>query len=352
MKKELVIALSIAVAAAAVGCGGSAGSSTTAAQTTAAQTAAASAETITVSAETTAAASDTKAEAAKAEETKAEETKAEETKAEEAKTDETKAGQDAETAAADETKDAAASLPESKPYESKDGWKVRYNPEQFTVTEKNDAEHLVQFVWSGECAGTDMVAFSYVPDKQPQEVLAVATEGWDQEKVIRTEGHFAGRDDVWCFRRDLMPEGNGGESPVVYQSCIAAEHNGGVILVEFLQHMEKEDGANTQISDALSELFNSFEFTNHAPQEMYSYVPGTYKIDEAGKPADMTDVPETVTMKEDHTTVFSNDPGMGLHWGSIEITEEKYQGKTWEYTMEGETLLLNIGDNWISYNKQ
>ena len=322
MKKELVIVLGIAFAAAAAGCGGSAGGSTTAAQTTAAQTAAASAETTTVSAETTAAAS------------------------------ETKASQAAETPAADETKDAAASLPESKPYESKDGWKVRYNPEQFTVNEKNDAEHLVQFVWSGECAGTDMVAFSFVPDKQPQEVLAVATEGWDQEKVIRTEGHFAGRDDVWSFRRDLMPDSNGGESPVVYQSCIAAEHNGGVILVEFLQHMEKEDGANTQISDALSELFNSFEFTNHAPQEMYSYVPGTYKIDEAGKPADMTDVPETVTMKEDHTTVFSSAPEMQLHWGSIEITEEKYQGKTWEYTVEGDTLMLNIGDNWISYNKQ
>ncbi len=77
-----------------------------------------------------------------------------------------------------------------KEYKSKDGWTVSYDKKMFSVNEGNGS---VDFVYTGESAGTNMVEISYIPDKQPEEALAEITDTWGEDADIsRIEGFFPG----------------------------------------------------------------------------------------------------------------------------------------------------------------
>ena len=89
------------------------------------------------------------------------------------------AQESAEETAAEETAEEAAA-PEYKSYKSEDGWSVRYNPELIKVQEGDEE---VQFVYTGESAGSCFTSISVVPDAQPQEVLGRRTQGLDAETL-------------------------------------------------------------------------------------------------------------------------------------------------------------------------
>lgn len=199
-------------------------------------------------------------------------------------------------------------------------------------------EHTVQFVYTGESAGSNLVTISYIADKQPEEVLYDLTSTWgDQESIYRSEGFLPGTDDKWGYRRMLNVES--GEA-AMSENAIAGEYNGGVILFESLFHMSGNDEIDMPVSDVLSEIVDSITYDSFAPQTMYSYYPGTYAA-EGG----------TLTLNDDHSGVLSIQADVAVLWGSNYILAADGSFK-YEFVIEGDALYLDYDGTQMEFTKQ
>ena len=227
---------------------------------------------------------------------------------------------------------------------SEDGWRVVYNAKDIEAMEVD--EHADQFVYVGESAGTNMVEIRYIKDKQPEEVLYDLTSTWtnDQEEVQRSEGIFPGTDDKWGYWRELPASEDGSR---LGQTAIAGEFNGGVLLFTVTSHMSGDDETDMAVSDAISGVIDSITYPDgFKDQTMYSYFPGTYKADKDNKAY------KSVVLKKDHTGVITDAKGKktNIMWGSIELTDTD-NNKDYEYTIEGESLMMKVGNDWVSFTK-
>ena len=233
-----------------------------------------------------------------------------------------------------ETAQVEDSVESGSGYASKDGWSVKYDDKNVTVNEHGNTE---SFVYTGECAGTTMINISYVKDKQPQEVLTESIKDWDPENVVRSEGYFAG--DKWCFMADSKEDKTGSG---LIQGFTAAEYNGGVLLIERISHIDTDEERGMAVSDTMANILDSMEFEEYKSQTQYSYVSGTYVN---------SDKTKTVELKEDHTGNLTLDGKKeSLIWYTTEIALDDSDTK-YEYTIEGNNLLLNVGDEWLEFTK-
>jgi len=220
-------------------------------------------------------------------------------------------------------------------YMSSDGFQIRYNALSIEAHEIDD--HTAQFVYLGPAAGTNMVSVSYIPAKQPEEVLYELTSSWgDQESITRLEGIFPGTSDKWGYWRimDSTADGSG-----LNQTAIAGEYNGGVLMFEIISHVSGDDGMDMAVSDTLSELINSITYDDFRPQTMYSYYPGTYQAD-AG----------TLTLSADHTGTLKLVADTDIMWGSNYIQATNGTAR-YDFTIEGDMLYLDYEDRLIEFAK-
>jgi len=225
---------------------------------------------------------------------------------------------------------------EEMTYMSSDGFQVRYNAGSVESMEVD--EHTVQFVYTGESAGSNLVKISYIADKQPEEVLYDLTSTWgDQESIYRSEGFLPGTDDKWGYWRMLNVES--GEA-AMSENAIAGEYNGGVILFESLFHMSGNDEIDMPVSDVLSGIVDSITYDSFAPQTMYSYYPGAYAA-EGG----------TLTLSDDHSGVLSIQDDVDVLWGSNYIMAAD-GGFKYEFVIEGDTLYLDYDGSQMEFTKQ
>ena len=227
-------------------------------------------------------------------------------------------------------------------YISPDGWRVIYNAK--TVESMEQDEHAAQFVYIGESAGTNMVEIKYIADKQPEEVLYEVTEEWgDQEDIKRTEGIFPGTHDKWGYWRTL-DAGKTGSG--LGMTAIAGEYNGGVLLFVVTSHMGGDEEMDMAASDAIANVIDSITYKEFKEQSMYSYYPGTYKAEDSNKSF------RSLVLNKDHTGVLTDSKGKqtDVLWGSIELMAED-GSFTYEYTIEGDDLYLNLGGDWVEFEK-
>ena len=224
---------------------------------------------------------------------------------------------------------------EEMTYMSSDGFQVRYNAMSVEAMEID--EHSVQFVYTGESAGTNMVIISCIPDKQPEEALYELTSAWgEQESVSRREGFFPGTDDKWGYWRELFPED--GVSSLA-ETAIAGEYNGGVLMFEIVSHMSGNDETDMAVSDTMSGIIDSITYDSFEPQTMYSYYPGTYVADN-----------EKLVLNDDHSGVLSIQDDIDIIWGSNYVTASD-GSFTYEFSIEGDNLNLNYDGEWLEFNK-
>lgn len=246
------------------------------------------------------------------------------------------ASEAAEEEAADEDSgDEGAKEEGTKTFESSDGWSVSYDSSLIAC---NEMDGGAGFVYTGESAGTNMYIITYVPDKQPEEALTAATEDtWsDQEDVIRSEGYFNNNKDIWSFTRKLTAPEGGSE---LRDEFTAFEYNGGVMLIEEILHISDDEEIDNTMFDALESIPASMQFKDFKPQSEYSYVPGTYKGEgEEG----------TVVLNDDHTGVLKFQDDIDVIWESTKlvVTSGDYE---YEYTIEGDNLLVNYDDTWLTF---
>ena len=64
----------------------------------------------------------------------------------------------------------------------------------------------------------------------------------------------------------------------------------------------------------------------------------------------LAQAPDQIVLKKDHTGHFVTDAKAPIFWGSFQMTE-KNTVNSYEYDVEGDYLYLNIGGNWIEYEK-
>ena len=220
-------------------------------------------------------------------------------------------------------------------YMSSDGFQIRYNALSIEASEID--EHTAQFVYLGQSAGTNMVTVSYIPAKQPEEVLYELTSDWgDQESITRLEGIFPGTSDKWGYWR-IMDSAT--DSSGLNQTAIAGEYNDGVLMFEITSHVSGDDGMDMAVSDTLSELINSITYNDFQSQTMYSYYPGTYRADVG-----------TLTLNADHTGTLNLTADTNIIWGSNYIQTTDGSAR-YDFTIEGDMLYLDYEGHFIEFAK-
>ncbi len=248
----------------------------------------------------------------------------------------------AKTEAAAENKEEST----EKTYESQDGWKISYNEDLFELNEETPGE--VTFVYKNANAGSDLITISYHKDKMPSEVLYEKTEGIDDKLIVRSEGYFGNTYPDWSFTRTVKSD----EGSKINETFTGIEHNDGTIIIDVLTHPEKEEDKNQSLSDDISAVLDSFTFTNHQPQKEFAYVPGTYtrefKEEIEGQEQTFSD---TIVLNADHSGTITFQDTINIIWSSYELIETGSDNR-YEYTIEGDMLLLKQGEEWIEFQKK
>lgn len=247
----------------------------------------------------------------------------------------TAAGDDA-AAAVSETESETVE-PEFVKYESDNGWFVEYDAEQVAVTEEDDN---IIFTYTGEGAEGNSITISYYTGEMPDEALynAMADDNGPPEHE-RTEGYFAGRSDVWALQTRVLNE-DGSDAGRQYT---AVEHNGGSLIVEVTSALPEDEEAALRISDTMAAVLDSFTFTEHEPQQMYAYIPGTYVQEVYDEVEGSTDkATYSVQLNEDHTGVISLQDDVPIIWYCRDgvILSEETGEQIYEYAIEGDMLYL------------
>ncbi len=229
---------------------------------------------------------------------------------------------------------------------SQDGWTVRYDQNRF---ECNEVEGGASFVYSGECAGTDMLNILVFADQGPQEVLTQFASEVDPDMELwnRSEGYFY--DGQWARMASYVDETDS-EDSIVY-SYTSAEYNGGTILFECIMHQEPDENRGMEISDGMANIMDSIVFDQYDPQEEFSYVPGvytrTYTEEIGGEEVENTNILE---LYEDHTGKFiAQDEVPVAWWGSASM--QLQDGTQMDYTIEGDLMYLYESGDWREYTK-
>ena len=240
-------------------------------------------------------------------------------------------------------------LPDDETYESDHGWSVRYVPSLFTV---NESDNETDFVYTGESAGTNMVAIQTIEDKLPPEVIDELTKS-HKDMVIR-EGSLGGDENRWAIwvmpGPDEVQESENGSR--IYEDYIVTEYNGGTLLLSFITHISGQDELDTAVSDYISMIVDTLVLDPSEPQTMYNDRPGTYvrsNTDELdGNELVKTDV---LQLNHDHTGFLSLQDDIPILWGYKKIMGT--QGDFfYDYTLDGDRLTLNYDGTELEFIRE
>lgn len=228
-------------------------------------------------------------------------------------------------------------------YKSADGWSVQYDADQFDMEENGGS---LKFIYKEGAPGVNTEEIQYIKDKQPQEVLGELTDTWnvDPMDIKRSEGFFPGTFDKWGYWRVY----DGSDS---IRTAIAGEYNGGVLL--FYSTESPTDEPVSVVSDAISEIVDSITYDNFEPQTEFDYVPGKYVMTVTDEIEGQTISAEYyVQLNEDHTGVISMQDDIDIMWGSYELMRTTADFEKYEYTIEGQSLMLDLDGQWFTFEKE
>ncbi len=139
-------------------------------------------------------------------------------------------------------------------YQSADGWSVRYDPEAIEVQE---GDGFTSFVYTGESAGTCMMTVTPVADKGAVEALDELTAEWgDPDAIQSSEAPFLGDESTIGYWRVLEDSGEGSG---LSETAIGIDYKGGALIFDILTHRSGEDEIDIPVSDAISEVLDSFD---------------------------------------------------------------------------------------------
>ena len=253
--------------------------------------------------------------------------------------------EEAETEDADNDEAEDVKLPEYEEYKSSWGWSVEYDPSVITV---NEADYMTSFVYTGESAGTNMMAITNIPERQEDEVLEELVNGFeDPESITKSESYFPGTGDKWGYW--ITPKDNGTGSGLA-EDIFTGEYNGGVLMFEFITHKSGDEEMDMAVSDTLSAIIDSIKYTDFEPQTMYADYPGVYKLSETEEiEGEEVTYEYSVTLNEDHSGVISMQDDIDVMWGSNALIQAD---NSYDYKLEGDNLILDLDGNSLTFTRE
>ena len=231
-------------------------------------------------------------------------------------------------------------------YASEVGWVVRYDPSVIEVNSIGDPEMEVDFVYTGECAGTCMLAIKFDQDHLPDAVIDDIKKQYDDVNV--TGGFFPGTTDKWGYWvSPKMEEGEDGFS----EEFIVGEYSNGTLIFDFVIHKSGDDEIDIPVSDALAMVIDSIEYENFGEQTMYDGIPGVYQHEttEEIEGEDVTSV-DKLTLNEDHHGVMSFQDDVNIIWDDRMIMGED-GSFSYSYTKDGDKITLDYDGNGMEFVK-
>ncbi len=138
-------------------------------------------------------------------------------------------------------------------YTDANGWRVRYDPDLFEVSKDGTS---VNFVYTGESAGTNMITAYYTVENDAKTTIDNLAKEWG-ENATTTEGIFPGTEDAPGYWAVLPPaeEGSG-----IHMTAIARDYMDGALVFEMTGHVCGDDEIDIPVSDALAGVIDSLEF--------------------------------------------------------------------------------------------
>ncbi|MCR5417575.1 MAG: hypothetical protein K6E84_01505 [Lachnospiraceae bacterium] len=143
-------------------------------------------------------------------------------------------------------------------YQSPYGWSLKYDPALFVVNPIGGTNNEVDFLYSGQAAGTTMVSFYMYDGKYPEDVIAEKTMGLNDQYEVTNADLFFGPAVV---AQSKVPEG---QESGLRQTLTAAAYAGGTLLIDATCHMSGDDAIDIPMNDAIAVLYDSLSLAGTA----------------------------------------------------------------------------------------
>lgn len=146
--------------------------------------------------------------------------------------------------------------PKDQVYHDANGWSVRYDATNISLTNENGK---VFFVYTGECAGTNMITAYYTVDNKGEAAIEELGNSWGEATVF-SQGPFPGAESENGYWAVLPPaeEGSG-----AYMTAIGRDYMDGALIFELSGHNGNDEEMNMAVSDALAAVIDSLTFETY-----------------------------------------------------------------------------------------
>ena len=187
--------------------------------------------------------------------------------------------------------------PENSVYHDANGWSIHYDATEFEITQDGPQ---VFIVYTGESAGTNMITVTYTVDNKGKAAMEELGTSWGEETEFYT-GAFPGAEyteGYWAIHSEDN-EGSG-----LYMIGIGRDFMDGALIVEVTGHEGEDEEMNTEVSNKLAGIIESFSFTIYSFDTIIDYIPDYMYYSFAG-----TDNDSKVLLVAGPDTVFDNGDG-------------------------------------------
>lgn len=210
-----------------------------------------------------------------------------------------------------------------------------------TAAAETAAESLTA---AAETAAEDLTAAAETAAEDPTAAAAAEEPEEEEEEgdisIVRDEGYFI--DDTWCFTATVDYSDDERDVTEVFQS---AEYNDGVLLTKLKQGVTDENILEGFMGDALWDLVETLSAYRYEPQTQFADVPGTYTRERGSENA-----VDTIILRPDHLGSLIFQDRIPVYWGSSVLTEKNAE-RSYEYTLDGDTLILNYDGEELTFKK-
>lgn len=138
-------------------------------------------------------------------------------------------------------------------YRDANGWSIKYDPNCFDITQDGP---MVSIVYTGECAGTNMVLVTYDVEHNGKAARDERVQSWG-EKATSQDSIFPGTEDVTGYWAMLPPEEDGSG---IYMTSVSRDYMDGSLTFELTGHNSGDEMADMEVSDRMAMIIDSLQF--------------------------------------------------------------------------------------------
>ena len=240
-------------------------------------------------------------------------------------------------------------------YQSPYGWSLKYDPALFVVNPVGGTNNEVDFLYSGQAAGTTMVSFYIINGKYPEDVIYEKTLGLSDNYEVSNADLFFGPAVIADAK---VPEG---QDSGAREHMTAVAFTGGTLFIDANYHMSGDDAIDVPMNDAMAVLYDSLMLTGTGSSSSSSFdgfasedtaddvvfMGGLYAND--GK----SDMNLALFREADGNPTVLVQIGADYYYGNLNTTEKKLEdgsaytaltlgGKEFGYRFDDESLTVGI----------